>query len=417
LDYIEYINHRLQLYPELKPLLVKVMHIIDKRGCVPKQITLCPCSEVEHFNLMQLFTPLALKTRNHKFVFMPAKMAMVGIAVKPWLSAAAKIVGDAQTKPQTDTAEMLLERLNMLFAEHSTALEFLRSKHSVIKRKITQNGYDKTFAHYKLLMQAVAFLKKNNNILSVSDLGVELCNDSKAFRAGTACFNSITELIAAELDCPQHEALAKCGITDNQTAITVTVFGPFIYYRQGKRFDWIRQLWEQGEAAILNSGNLEHIDFIELAKDFTMPVLSCENESPFNQLMRDKAQQALIYSAGFPNSAVKKFISLLNAELELLHWGDTDPEGLEIAAILHQIKSLHLYRCGAGEIERLHHSLIPLSKKKIKRAYKLLNNPAFEFNEVLNLTLNYNGWLEQESWKPEQSRLRRNIEHSTSNIE
>lgn len=399
MDYIEYIKHRLQLYPELEPLLVKVMRTIDKRGMMPKQITLCACADVDHFNLMQLFTPAAIKTQNNRYIFVPARMTMVGIVVEPWLKAAAAVLGNYQITPKDDNVTLLLERLNMLFAELDSALEFLRGKRNIIKRKITELGKEAAFTHYKLCLAAVKFLQQNRELLTSSDLGVKICGDSKAFRAGGVLNNNTAELLAAELGCPPNESMTQCRIIDNPTSTVVTVYGPFIYYdNNGKVFDWIKQLWERGEAATLNAGNLAHIDKIELSHEVES-LLSCENESPFNHLIRENNHQALIYTAGFPNSAVKKFITLLNANIDFLHWGDTDPEGLEIAAILNNLKPLQLYRCGAGEIERLKARLIPLSKSKIKRAHNLLKKPDFKFRKALKLTLEYSGWLEQESWQ------------------
>ncbi len=399
-DYRKHIQSVLANNPELQPLLQKVTNAYYKaQRTVPQQITLGDFVDSDMFKLAQLFTPNAIRRRGRKLLFFPAKMNLAGIEVEPWFKAANSLTA----KPKTANIALeveLLNKLALLFSDCEPALELLSNKPSIIKRKITEMGNDRAFAHYNLCFQAIRFLKQNDKLLTPSDLGVKLCEDSKAFRKGTTLNYNTAELVAAELNCQPDVAFEKCGITDNQTAITVTVFGPFSYYRQGKRFDWIKQLWEQGEAAMLNMGNLEHIDYIELAKDCSSSVLSCENESPFNHLMRDECKRALIYTAGFPNSAVKKFIKLLDDKIKLLHWGDTDPEGLEIAASLDQVKSLQLYRCGAGEIEKLQHCLIPLSKGKIKRARKLLESPNFRFHEALKLTLNCNGWLEQESWQP-----------------
>ncbi|MCF6176532.1 MAG: DUF2220 family protein [Victivallaceae bacterium] len=397
--YIEQIKQRLELNPELKPLLVKVMRAVDKRdGVVPKQITLAACSAVDNFSLMQLFTPTAIKRQHHKFILIPTKMTMSGVEFTPWLQAVKSLLVDYRLKPKLEQAELLLERLNISFAQYPVALELLYTKRQLIKRKITENGYRQAFEYYTLALQTVDFLKSNSTILSPAELGTKLCQDSKALRAGSAILNNIIELLAAELNCLPSEALNKCGINDNKTAITVTVFGPFIYYRHGEHFDWINHLWQHGEAATLNAGNLQDIDAIELTTDFKT-ILTCENESPFNSLMRHKQlDKALVYTSGFPNSAVKQFITLLNNKINFLHWGDTDPEGLEIAAILNQIKPLQLYRCGAGEIERLKNYLIPLQGGKFKRAKKMLTAPEFKFIAELEQTIKYNGWLEQESW-------------------
>ena len=113
--------------------------------------------------------------------------------------------------------------------------------------------------------------------------------------------------------------------------------------------------------------------------------------------MREPAAKALIYTAGFPNSAVKRFVSLLSGNLNFLHWGDTDPEGLAIAAILNELKPLQLYRCDIETCRRQNKNLIKLTENKIKRAHKMLEFESFPFSEELKFTLQ-NGWLEQEAW-------------------
>ena len=129
-----------------------------------------------------------------------------------------------------------------------------------------------------------------------------------------------------------------------------------------------------------------------------MPILTCENESPFNNLIRSPENKALIYTAGYPNSAVKRFIFLFNDKHEFLHWGDSDPEGLEIAAILHKIKPLQLYRCGITDCQRLKSYLKPLTTRKQNRAKKMLEAGNCPFKQALEFTLQY-GWLEQEAWE------------------
>jgi DNA topoisomerase VI subunit A len=143
--------------------------------------------------------------------------------------------------------------------------------------------------------------------------------------------------------------------------------------------------------------NLRQISRITFECHELEKIVLCENESPFNQLLRENT--ASVYTAGFPNSAVKKFISILEGEFELMHWGDTDPEGLEIAALLNNIKPVKLYRCQIEDCKRLQHALKELGARKHKRAVQLLTSYNFPFKKELEFTIN-NGWLEQEAWMP-----------------
>ncbi|MFA6717155.1 MAG: DUF2399 domain-containing protein, partial [Victivallaceae bacterium] len=128
-------------------------------------------------------------------------------------------------------------------------------------------------------------------------------------------------------------------------------------------------------------------------------IITCENESPFNFMRREPDLPPLVYTAGFPNSTVRRFLALLPKQTKIRHWGDTDPEGLAIAAIINRIRPVELFRCGIAECEKLSGSLIPLDKRKRKRGEVMLRDSKFPFRRELEFSLNY-GWLEQESWTP-----------------
>ncbi len=397
--YIEQIKDCLNNSPSLEPLLRKVVRAFQlRKDSFPHQVTICNAGDADIFNLARLFSATAIKQTGDKIVFFPEKMSTSGIVVKDWINDASSALGEpVESKNATDEANLLFGRLGMLFPSLEPSLALLHSKRGQIKRKVTEVGFELASAHYQSCLRAVVFLQKNDRLFSASDLGVEICGDSKVFRPGTSLYELTSTLLAAELDCSQENVMVRCGVTDNPTSVIITVFGPFIYYQQGKAFHWIKQLWEQGEAATLNSGNMEKIERIELEIEPSLPVISCENESPFNNLMRESVPHALIYTAGYPNSAVKRFISLLSGNFNFFHWGDTDPEGLAIAAILNEIKPLRLYRCDIEACRKQSNNLKKLTENKIKRAHKMLEFESFPFSEELEFTLQ-NGWLEQEAW-------------------
>lgn len=397
--YTEQIKDCLNDNPELLPLLRKVIQSVRLRNdFFPKQITVCNADNIDIFKLSRLFSSSAIKHTGNKIIFFPGKMLTSGIIVEEWINDAVDVVGEPnKNKDITNEVDLILGRLGMLFPSLESSLAALQNKRNLIKRKITEDGFEHASIHYQLCLRAVTFLKYNSRLFSPSDLGVEICGDSKAFRAGTSLCELTSLLLATEIECCQESAMTRCGVTDNPTSVIITVFGPFVYYQQGKPFRWIKELWQRGEAATLNSGNLDKIERIELEFDSPLKVISCENESPFNNLMRESTDQALIYTAGFPNSAVKRFISLLTGNFSLLHWGDTDPEGLAIAAILNDIKPLQLYRCNIAACEKHIKNLKSLNENKLKRAQKMLASHHFPFTKELGFTVK-NGWLEQEAW-------------------
>ena len=81
------------------------------------------------------------------------------------------------------------------------------------------------------------------------------------------------------------------------------------------------------------------------------------------------------------------------------HWGDSDPAGLRIAAIMHAIYQLQLFRCDLQDLQKHKPFLIPLSQKQKDIGLHLLaTTPDFPFADELMFSLE-NGWLEQENWR------------------
>jgi len=195
-------------------------------------------------------------------------------------------------------------------------------------------------------------------------------------------------------ECADREILEKFGLTANPTASTVMLFGPFFYESAGERMTWIHDLWHRNQSAILSCDNLNGLGKISVSR----PVLTIENETVFNRMKQGQTDYALVYTAGFPGRAVRKWIEALPPETLLFHWGDGDPEGFEIAAILHAIHPLELFRCDAGSMEQLKDSAIPLPPAKQKRAERLAQTPDFPFPKEIDWILQNRCWLEQESF-------------------
>jgi len=187
------------------------------------------------------------------------------------------------------------------------------------------------------------------------------------------------------------------GVIENLTAIKVMVSGPLIYDKGGEQFDWIARLHAHGESATLSWDNLRGIDSLELPAD--TPVITCENETPFGSLLRDGRSALLIYTGGYPNSAVCRLLQLLPPQVTTIsHWGDSDLDGLRIACILHHIRPVQLWRCNLSELQRHRTALLPLSPERQQEAAAyVVNHPDFPFRDELEFTT-ANGWLEQERW-------------------
>ena len=205
------------------------------------------------------------------------------------------------------------------------------------------------------------------------------------------------ETDTVETEILRESVLADYGVIENVTSSKVTLFGPMKYIKHEKIHDWPACLFEIGESATLSWDNLRDIDQIILPDNST--VVSCENETPFNQLIREHHKDLIIYTAGYPNSAVQRLIRLLaDSAVKIQHWGDTDLDGLIIASILKKISPLKLWRCNIDELLKQKERLLRLTTSQKARAEKYLaDHPDFPFMDELQFTLQH-GWLEQESW-------------------
>jgi hypothetical protein len=163
----------------------------------------------------------------------------------------------------------------------------------------------------------------------------------------------------------------------------------------------VKTLWNMGEAALLSLENLDAIEKIELPDDCT--IYTCENESPFANMVRKRHPGLVIYTQGFPNTAVCRLYRVLaiqHPDNKRLHWGDTDLAGLQIASILHVIASLQLWRFALGDVAQRRESLIPLDEQTNMRINQVLASAKeFPFRENLQFT-SLHGWLEQERFEP-----------------
>ena len=251
---------------------------------------------------------------------------------------------------------------------------------------------------YSLLLDAwktAQYLMDAPEPAAPAEISAGLFRDSKRLKntqlLSWSC-RLLRQLTGSQL--PDGLLLEHYGMTSNPTASTAAVFGPVIYHSRGQDLDWIKTLFGMGQSAMLSWDNLKDIDRLE--SEF--PVLTIENESVFNRIMKQNPDFTLVYTAGFPGKAVRKLIACLSPDTVLRHWGDSDPEGYEIAAVLHRIHPLSLYRCTSEDLEAHKSFCQPLPENKRRRAVKLLEKPVFPFRREIEWLLRSGLWLEQENF-------------------
>ena len=253
------------------------------------------------------------------------------------------------------------------------------------------------FALLQDAWKTAEFLLNGPEPAAPAEIGARLFRDSKRLK-NTAllswCCRLIRQVSGSEL--PDPLLLEHFGMTANPTASTVTVFGPLRYQTGGRTLNWIQTLYEMGQSATLSWDNLRSVDRVESPR----PVLTIENESTFNRFIRQNPDFTIVYTAGFPGKSVRRLIQSLSPDIPLFHWGDSDPEGYEIAAVLHRIHPLRLYRCSLSDLERQIQFCRKLPENKRRRAERLLQNPDFPFRNEIEWMLHTGLWLEQENFHP-----------------
>jgi hypothetical protein len=315
-------------------------------------------------------------------------------------------------RPQLSKDEQrktVLDRLQLAFPLLRDLIRYLQEHPEELKRALA-NSENETTKRCFQLAQTVQHLLGNTLPLTVSELGAQFFGNSKALRQGEyrALLLRWLKIYAqdAELSDNDYQLLENFHVYHDRLTVNAVLFGPVIYRKHGREFDWIYRLYEQGEAATLNWANLMDVETMSwLGRENDPPqLLCCENEAPFSQLVRQRPGDAVLFTSGFPNSAVCTIYRLLAPRASRCrHWGDSDPNGLRIASILHALFPLQLYRCDIETLKGCEQDLLPLTDRQKSAARAMLAPGGFPFQDELRFTL-AQGWLEQEKWHPDQEK-------------
>jgi hypothetical protein len=305
-----------------------------------------------------------------------------------------------------EIAKTLFSRLHIAFPNLDKLLRHLQNFPDDLNRMLSNNSEQELTNSCFQVAETLVFLLNNNSPITISELGARFFENSKKLRQGElrSLLLRWLNLYCPDLDIVEDEEQiwTNYHVYHDRLTVNAVIYGPIVYTKNGKEFDWILTLYQQGEAATVSWANLQGIETMRWQGCEASPpaLICCENEAPFSQLIRRRASDAILFTSGFPGSAVRKIYELLAPQASsCFHWGDTDPNGLRIAAILNSIYSLQLYRCNVEVLQCHRDRLLPLTVKQKQTAEAiLLNNQRFPFTNELAFTLE-NGWLEQESWQ------------------
>lgn len=406
----EHLVHMLAVLPEPASPLKRMCSTWQKTGRIPRSVLLLRDRHALPEEMVTAFGSAPLRLSRDGTVRLRTDILLEPLEKsqrEKWIADVHQALGIPFKQPdrqKSDHAGETVRRFRFAFPD-------LTAAEPLIEREARRNAGLESWERVGSVVRA---LLDNVEPLTLSELGARFFSDSKALRGGreismvAECLYLLDGGAFADLESARgevrqrlrREALSNHGVVETGGSVTVMVYGRVVYRKTGIDFDQIRRLSEIGEAAVLSASNLQEVDEIHVPPDTTL--ITVENESPFATLVRDRYPGIILYTQGFPNAAVRKLYHLIGEHpncVRRIHWGDSDPAGLRIAAILHEIQPLELWRCEYDSLV-LHRDLMqPLSLSARESGERILaGDENFPFRRELRFTLE-NGWLEQEQFR------------------
>ncbi|VGO17599.1 hypothetical protein PDESU_06198 [Pontiella desulfatans] len=397
-------KQRLEQTPGLRDYLEPVARKWARGAALPKRMTLGdePQDPAVRAALDRLFGGVSF-SKGKVVATLPGALRN-----EEQLSALATELGIERATPKANTAPASILRLRLTHPHLDRIHDWLADAPEIERLLARDPGKETLLLK---LMETAIFLLREEQPTTLSKLGAMFFNDSKILRSGTPrkLLGGIMNARLGTEDTPGNReiALQQFGVIDNPATTTVTLFAPLELIRDGQPDRWIVERFIAGEPVTLNSYNLEGVEAISLRTGHES-VITSENAAPFYELVAERPKAILIYTGGYPNAAVCRLLRLLGeAGASCRHWGDTDPDGYLIAALIDRYIDTTLYRCTIDDVMRHKEHLKPLDSANSTRGRRILKTqPRFKFRQELQLTLDTNQWLEQERWLPESRHVR-----------
>lgn len=387
---------RLKQVPELKPYLRRIALKWAKGVPLPARMTLGPePKEPAIRNALDRIFGGRLFTHGGKLTVEIPQALREDAVLAPLAEAMGikRMVEKSVPDPST-----IFQRLRLINPHLDAIHAWLRTAPEIERLANDRTGRESPL---QPLLQTADFLRTCKTPVTLSALGSTFFNDSKILRSGTLrkVLGGIMNAQTGTEDTPANReiALQQFNVIDNPITTLITLFGPVTLLRNGQKETWVADRFVKGEPVTLNSCNLRQVDGIQLPPAYNT-VITSENAAPFHELIAEPHNAVIIYTEGYPNAEVRRLLHLLaQAGTTCLHWGDTDPDGLRIAAIINDMIPTTLYRCALIDMQNNLQRLKHLDGAKQASARRMLSDLSnFTFRPELEFVSTH-GWLEQES--------------------
>ena len=256
---------------------------------------------LDHYKMAQLhnfFGISPILVNSHNEVKLNFDKLLASGSERQWLEKISEALGHPLEQPdkfkRDEKTRRLLSRLKLAFPALIKLIEFLEEEHAPLKRMFAVKSEEAVNTCCFQIAEALQFVLKNNIPITVSELGAKFFHDSKALRQGELRSTFLQWLRFFSIDNEMLEndedILAGYHILNDRLTVNAVLYGPVIYKKNGKIFDWIYELYNQGEAATIGWSNIHNVDQMYFRDMGGAPpdIICCENEAPFSQLMRQQ---------------------------------------------------------------------------------------------------------------------------------
>ncbi len=158
-----------------------------------------------------------------------------------------------------ESVRRILASLALAFPEMEELFAILQEKDSGVGKMLLGSSEEVVREKCFTTAETTQFLLRNNTVLTVSDLGAKFFHNSKILRQGEmrSLLLKWLALCTPELEVADEETLlARYHVVHDRLTVSVVLYGPIVYEKNNKRYDWIEQLYRTGEAAILGWSNI-----------------------------------------------------------------------------------------------------------------------------------------------------------------